>query len=67
MQDLENHALVAWKILVHRGSSHCGTVETNPTSIQENAGSMPGLTQWVGGPELLWLWCKPAAIALFDP
>ena len=28
-------------------SSHCGTVETNPTSIHENVGSIPGPTQWV--------------------
>ena len=29
------------------GSSHCGAVETNPTSIHENTGSTPGLAQWV--------------------
>ena len=27
-------------------SSHCGTVETNPTRNHEVAGSIPGLTQW---------------------
>ena len=27
------------------GSSHCGAVETNPTSNHEVAGSIPGLTQ----------------------
>ena len=29
------------------GSSHCGSVEMNLTSIHEDTGWIPGLTQWV--------------------
>ena len=32
---------------IHHWSSHCGTVETNMTSIHEDAGSIPGFAQWV--------------------
>ena len=36
------------------GSSHRGSVLTNPTRIQEDAGSIPGLAQWVKHLLLLW-------------
>ena len=47
--------------------SHCGAVETNPTRNQEVAGLIPGLVQWVKDPALLWLWCRPAAVAPSRP
>ena len=39
---------------LHQGSSHCGAVETNMTSIREDSGSIPGLTQWVKDLVLPW-------------
>ena len=33
-------------------TSHCGSVVMNPTSIHEDMGSIPGLSQWVKDPAL---------------
>ena len=35
-----------------RGSSHCGSVVTNLTSILKDMGLIPGLAQWVKDPAL---------------
>ena len=65
------------------GSSHCGSMEKNPTGIHEDIGLIPGLDQWVEGsqvagscgisprlgsdPVVLWLLCRSAAITPIPP
>ena len=62
-------------------SSHYGSAITNPTSIHEDVGSIPGLAQWVKDLALPWgsgmdcrygldstlLWLRLAAAALIQP
>ena len=48
-------------------SSHCGAMEMNLTRNHEVEGSIPRVAQWVKDLALLWLWRRPAAIALIRP
>ena len=38
-----------------------------PTSIHEDVDWIPSLARWVKDLALLWLWCRPAALALIKP
>ena len=42
-------------------------METNPTRNHDVVSLIPGLAQWVKDPALLWLWCRPAAVAPIRP
>ena len=39
----------------------------NPTRNHAVAGLIPGLAQWVEDLVLLWLWYRPAVVALIRP
>ena len=77
---LKNPKVSNFKIL---WSSHCGAAETNLTGNHEVVGLIPGLAQVGRGSgvtmscgvgcrlgcdlALLWLWWRPAAVALIPP
>ena len=48
-------------------SPHCGSKATDTTSILEDAGLVPGLTQRAEDLAWPWLWCRPAAAAPIQP
>ena len=47
-----------WNLKYDIGSSHHGSVEMNPTTTCEDAGSIPDLTHWVKDLTCPELWCK---------
>ena len=52
---------------LYYGSSHCGSVVMNKTSVPEDAVLIPGLAQWVGIQCCHELWLRLAAAALILP
>ena len=59
---------MTWQILTLKkfivGSSHRGSVETNPTGIHENERSIPGFAQRVRDPVRPLAWERPCAVAV---
>ena len=56
-----------WELVISfrryiRSSCHCAA-QTDLTRNREVLGLIPGLAQWVIDLALLWLWCRPAAVA----
>ena len=84
---LDPHNSSAWfmvgtQLILMGGSSHCSSVETNPTGIHEDAGLIPVPAHWVkdlviavscgvgcrhsSDLALPWLWYRLAAAALIQ-
>ena len=77
---------ILWHQLIRRNTlsraSFMAQWLTNPISIHEDLGLIPGLAQWIRDPvlpwavmyfadssdlALLWLWCRSTAVALIRP